>query len=63
MAFELGNSPESWGVMGASDPQQVPWERCLDEIAESGFVWTELGPYGYFPTDPDRLGVELDSAG
>ena len=63
MAFELGNSPESWGVMGASDPRQVPWERCLDEIAESGFLWTELGPYGYLPTDPDRLGAELDKRG
>jgi inosose dehydratase len=41
----------------------VPWDRCLDEIAEAGFTWTELGPYGYMPTDPGVLRTELDSRG
>lgn len=63
MTLQIGNSPESWGVMGPSDPRQVPWDRCLDEIAEAGFVWTELGPYGYLPTDPVRLREELDKRG
>ena len=61
--MKIGNSPESWGVFGPSDPSQVPWDRCLDEIAESGFELVELGPYGYLPTDPDRLGKELDQRG
>ena len=63
MTLQLGNSPESWGVMGPSDPRQVPWDRCLDEIAEADFVWIELGPYGYLPTEPARLGEELDKRG
>ena len=48
--------------MGSSanqTPQQTPWERFLDEVAESGYKWIELGPYGYLPTDPARLAEEL----
>ena len=63
MGMKIGNSPESWGVFGPIDPTQVPWDRCLDEIAEAGYDLVELGPYGYLPTDPDRLGQELDRRG
>ena len=63
MSLKIGNSPESWGVLGPSDPEQVPWQRCLDEIAEAGFEWTELGPYGYLPTDPPVLRAELEARG
>jgi inosose dehydratase len=46
-----------------SDPKQIPWQRFLDEIAEAGYQWTELGPYGYLPTDPATLRAELDRRG
>ena len=52
MNVRIGSAPDSWGVWFPSDPKQTPWERCLDEIAEAGYEWTELGPYGYMPTDP-----------
>ncbi|MGW3142594.1 SDR family NAD(P)-dependent oxidoreductase, partial [Streptomyces sp. NPDC001139] len=26
------------------DPRQVPWDRFLDEVAEAGYAWIELGP-------------------
>ncbi|WP_214368795.1 TIM barrel protein [Pseudonocardia sp. H11422] len=55
----LGSCPDSWGVWFADDPQQTPWERFLDELAEVGYEWLELGPYGYLPTDPSRLRDEL----
>ncbi len=55
----IGTAPDSWGVWFADDPQQTPWERFLDEVAESGYKWIELGPYGYLPTDPARLAEEL----
>jgi inosose dehydratase len=32
----------------------------LDEMAAGGFTGTELGPYGYFPTDPDILRPVLE---
>jgi inosose dehydratase len=55
----LGSCPDSWGVWYADDPKQTPWNRFLDEIAEVGYEWIELGPYGYLPTDPAKLRDEL----
>ena len=59
----LGTCPDSWGVWFADDPLQTPWERFLDEVAEVGYEWLELGPYGYLPTDPARLAEELGRRG
>lgn len=59
----LGTAPDSWGVWFPEDPHQVPWNRYLDEVVEAGYTWTELGPYGYLPTDPARLQDELGSRG
>ena len=60
MNVKVGSAPDSWGVWFPSDPKQIPWQRCLDEIAEAGYEWTELGPYGYLPTDLSVLRSELD---
>jgi inosose dehydratase len=57
--LRLGTAPDSWGVWFASDPHQVAWSTYLDEVAQAGYRWTELGPYGYLPTDPGRLATEL----
>ncbi|MFJ4564921.1 sugar phosphate isomerase/epimerase family protein [Streptomyces caelestis] len=57
--IRVGSAPDSWGVWFPDDPQQVPWERFLDEVAEAGYSWIELGPYGYLPTDPARLTDEV----
>ncbi|MER6126978.1 sugar phosphate isomerase/epimerase [Streptomyces sp. NPDC001795] len=58
--IRVGSAPDSWGVWFPDDPQQVPWERFLDEVAEAGYSWIELGPYGYLPTDPARLTDEVN---
>ena len=47
------------GVWFPYTPEQVPWERYLDEAARAGYTYTELGPFGYNPTDPARLRDEL----
>ncbi|MEU6511164.1 sugar phosphate isomerase/epimerase [Streptomyces sp. NPDC046942] len=57
--IRVGSAPDSWGVWFPDDPQQVPWDRFLDEVAEAGYEWIELGPYGYLPTDPARLRDEV----
>ncbi|MGW2049604.1 sugar phosphate isomerase/epimerase family protein [Streptomyces sp. NPDC001858] len=57
--IRVGSAPDSWGVWFPDDPGQVPWERFLDEVAEAGYSWIELGPYGYLPTDPARLTDEV----
>ncbi|WP_336672098.1 sugar phosphate isomerase/epimerase family protein [Tsukamurella sp. USMM236] len=57
--LRIGTAPDSWGVWFADHPRQTPWERFLDEVAEAGYHYIELGPYGYLPTDPERLRDEL----
>ncbi|WP_274558770.1 sugar phosphate isomerase/epimerase family protein [Streptomyces spiramyceticus] len=61
--IRVGSAPDSWGVWFPEDPRQVPWERFLDEVAEAGYPWIELGPYGYLPTDPARLTDETRRRG
>ena len=34
MQIHVGSAPDSWGVWFPDDDKQIPWERCLDEIAE-----------------------------
>src|SRR5216117_3874684 len=60
MNLRIGSSPDSWGVWFPNDPKQVSWQRFLDELVEAGYEWTELGPYGYLPTDVSILGRELE---
>jgi inosose dehydratase len=55
----VGSALDWWGVWFPDDPQQTPYTRFLDEVAESGYEWIELGPFGYLPTDPKQLSDEL----
>jgi inosose dehydratase len=61
--IRLGTAPDSWGVWFADDPYQTPWPRFLDEVVQAGYECIELGPYGYLPTDPQRLRYELGRRG
>src|SRR5258705_2654788 len=64
MNIKVGNAPVSWGVMEVADwGEQVAYGKVLDEIAEAGYAGTELGPFGYFPTQPDKLASELSDRG
>ncbi|HBY94851.1 MAG TPA: hypothetical protein DEP84_12990 [Chloroflexi bacterium] len=63
MNVRIGSAPDSWGVWFPDDPRQTPWQRFLDEIAAAGYEWTELGPYGYLPTDLPTLRAELEKRG
>jgi inosose dehydratase len=63
MSVRLANGPVSWGVDFAGAPTNPPWDVVLDQIAEAGYAWTELGPIGYLPQDPARLRDELDRRG
>ena len=63
MNVRIGTSPDSWGVWFGSDPKQIPWQRYLDEAVLAGYEWTELGPYGYLPTDVSQLRGELERRG
>ena len=54
-APRVGIAPDSWGVWNAIDPAQPAPEQYLREVQESGFHWTELGPFGYLGTDVSKL--------
>src|SRR3989442_11497201 len=40
-----------------------PYERVLDEIVEAGYAGTELGDWGYLPTEPGTLVPPLRARG
>src|SRR5438093_12313041 len=64
MKIKVGTAPVSWGVMEVAGwGEQVPYGQVLDEISEAGYAGSELGPYGYFPTEPNALMSELSARG
>lgn len=60
--FRLGNAPCSWGTI-ENTGRGVPYAQMLTELAETGYTGTELGDWGYMPTDPARLQDELSERG
>jgi len=59
--FLFACAPDSWGVLDYPGPSwEQSYETMLDEMVEAGYTGTELGPYGFFPTDPKILQPELE---
>jgi len=65
IALRVGNAPCSWGTLEFEEAKggQIAFDRMLDELVETGYTGTELGDWGYMPTDPARLRAELDKRG
>lgn len=64
MKIKIGTAPVSWGIMEVEGWNgQAPYARVLDEMAQAGYEGTELGPYDYLPSNPERLKAELSSRG
>jgi inosose dehydratase len=60
--FRFASAPDSWGVLDYPGPSwQQSYQKMLDEMLAGGYTATELGPYGYFPTDPQVLQSELQN--
>jgi inosose dehydratase len=58
--IHLANAPCSWGVLEFDrESATAPYGQVLDEIRQTGYVGTELGDWGFMPTDPARLHDEL----
>ncbi len=59
--IRIANAPCSWGTLEFEGlaGEQVGYRQMLDELAETGYTGTELGDWGYMPTDPDALRAEL----
>ncbi len=51
MSINLANAPCSWGVDYADDINNPNWKDVFREIAESGYHYCEIGPYGFLPQE------------
>jgi inosose dehydratase len=59
--IRVANAPVSWGALefeGFKKP--LTYNIVLDEISDTGYAGTELGDWGFMPTDPVVLRDELD---
>jgi inosose dehydratase len=62
--FKFASAPDSWGVLDYPGPSwEQSYEKMLDEMVEAGYTGTELGPYGFFPSDACVLKPQLDKRG
>jgi len=58
--IRVANAPCSWGVLEFDrDAVTAPASQVLDEIASTGYSGTELGDWGFMPTDPALLRDEV----
>ncbi len=58
--MRVANAPCSWGALEFDWAGPAPaFARVLDEMAATGYAGTELGDWGFLPTDPTALGNEL----
>ncbi len=61
--IQVANAPCSWGVIENIAGERTDYVRVLDEMQATGYAGTELGDWGFMPTDPVILRQELDSHG
>jgi inosose dehydratase len=58
--IKIANAPCSWGALEFDLEGEAPdYVQVLDEIAETGYAGTELGDWGFMPTDPQTLQQEI----
>ena len=58
--IQVANAPCSWGVIENVEGERGGYARVLDEMQEAGYAGTELGDWGFMPTDPRALRRELE---
>jgi inosose dehydratase len=64
LKMQIANAPCSWGALEFDLEGDAPaYQRVIDEIKETGYTGTELGDWGFMPTDPKVLTKELHARG
>ena len=58
--IRVANAPCSWGVLENTAGQRSGFATVLDEMQATGYAGTELGDWGFMPTNPETLRDELD---
>ena len=62
--IKVANAPCSWGVLEFElEGQAAGYTQVLNEMVETGYEGTELGDWGFMPTDPVQLRKEIQSRG
>jgi inosose dehydratase len=59
--IHVGNAPCSWGTLefeGLGE-NRITFAQMLDELVDAGYTGSELGDWGFMPTDPGELRAEL----
>jgi len=61
MDIRVANAPCSWGSLEFEElkGEGIAYGQMLDELRDTGYVGTELGDWGYMPTEPSVLKEEL----
>jgi inosose dehydratase len=59
--IRIANAPCSWGTLEfeGMKGERITCERMLNELRDTGYTGTELGDWGFMPTDPPALAAEL----
>jgi inosose dehydratase len=59
--IQIANAPCSWGALEFDlSHKPMGYKEVLDEMSESGYAGTELGDWGFMPTNPSQLKKVLD---
>lgn len=62
--IRVANAPCSWGILEFDgDAKPATYGTVLDEIRDTGYEGTELGDWGFMPTEPASLRNELAARG
>jgi inosose dehydratase len=62
--IRAANAPCSWGILEFDrEAAAAPYTQVLDEIRAAGYAGTELGDWGFMPTDAARLQRETAERG
>ncbi len=58
--MKIANAPCSWGILEFGlDGETDSYDKVMDEMLATGYDGTELGDWGFFPTNSDELKAEL----
>lgn len=60
--IKIANAPCSWGVLEFDlEGETAGYAQVLDEMQATGYAGTELGDWGFMPTEPTELKKEIQA--
>jgi inosose dehydratase len=59
--IKIANAPCSWGALEFElEGKSLGYKQVLSEMVETGYAGTELGDWGFMPSNPEELNKVLD---